>query len=253
MVFSFQNYTTDRKLVLHPKEQMQALFAARKREGTDEFKETYRHRAGIEGTHSEASAHDGLAALSLYRSAQNPSGSCGGCHGDQCHPIDELATGRSPGTDSHLSLQTGDEAGSLRWRFDFATSNPCARGAPPHMKKCYTTQQERPCQRSMIRSCCEPGHQYDPDASQAPPSVAPNPGKHAGKHLTPAWHPVASSVNQEAPIRWKSFCHRPIFVGLFPSLLSSIMLIPLFQGSSQEKGEEISFHLISYRFSRITS
>ncbi len=40
-------------MTLHPKEQMQALFAARKREDTDEFKETYRHRAGIEGTHSQ--------------------------------------------------------------------------------------------------------------------------------------------------------------------------------------------------------
>ncbi len=40
-------------MTLHPKEQMQALFAARKREETDEFKEISRHRAGIEGTHSE--------------------------------------------------------------------------------------------------------------------------------------------------------------------------------------------------------
>ncbi len=37
--------TTRRTLTLHPKEQMQALFAARKREETDEFKDTYRHRA----------------------------------------------------------------------------------------------------------------------------------------------------------------------------------------------------------------
>jgi Transposase DDE domain len=45
--------STRRTLTLHPKEQMQALFAARKREETDEFKEISRHRAGIEGTHSE--------------------------------------------------------------------------------------------------------------------------------------------------------------------------------------------------------
>jgi transposase len=38
---------------LHPKEQMRALFAARSREQTPAFKETYRHRAGIEGTHSQ--------------------------------------------------------------------------------------------------------------------------------------------------------------------------------------------------------
>ncbi len=42
--------TTRRSITLHPKEQMLALFAARKREETDAFKETYRHRAGIEGT-----------------------------------------------------------------------------------------------------------------------------------------------------------------------------------------------------------
>jgi transposase len=52
--------TTRRSLTLHPKEQMQALFAARKREDTDEFKDTYRHRAGIEGTHSQAVRTMGL-------------------------------------------------------------------------------------------------------------------------------------------------------------------------------------------------
>jgi transposase len=55
--------TTRRSLTLHPKEQMQALFAARQREDTDEFKDTYRHRAGIEGTHSQA-----VRTLGLRRS-----------------------------------------------------------------------------------------------------------------------------------------------------------------------------------------
>jgi transposase len=55
--------TTRRTLTLHPQEQMQALFAARKREGTDEFKDTYRHRAGIEGIHSQ-----GVHAMGLRRS-----------------------------------------------------------------------------------------------------------------------------------------------------------------------------------------
>ena len=39
---------------------MLALFAARKREETDAFKDTYRHRAGIEGTHSQAVRTMGL-------------------------------------------------------------------------------------------------------------------------------------------------------------------------------------------------
>ncbi len=55
--------TTRRTLTLHPKEQMQALFAARKREQTAEFKDAYRHRAGIEGTHSQA-----VRAMGLRRS-----------------------------------------------------------------------------------------------------------------------------------------------------------------------------------------
>jgi len=55
--------TTRRTLTLHSKELTQALFAARQREHTDAFKEIYRHRAGIEGTHSQA-----VRALGLRRS-----------------------------------------------------------------------------------------------------------------------------------------------------------------------------------------
>jgi transposase len=55
--------TTRRTLTLHPKEHMLALFAARQRESTDLFKDTYRHRAGIEGTHSQ-----GVRAMGLRRS-----------------------------------------------------------------------------------------------------------------------------------------------------------------------------------------
>jgi transposase len=52
--------TTRRTLTWHPKEQTQALLAARQREGTEAFKQTYRHRAGIEGTHSQAVRTMGL-------------------------------------------------------------------------------------------------------------------------------------------------------------------------------------------------
>lgn len=55
--------TTRRGLTLHPKEHMQALLAARQREETNDFKDAYRHRAGIEGTHSQ-----GVRALGLRRS-----------------------------------------------------------------------------------------------------------------------------------------------------------------------------------------
>jgi len=49
-----------RTLTLRPREQMQALFAARQREDTEAFKDTYRHRAGIEGVHSQATRTMGL-------------------------------------------------------------------------------------------------------------------------------------------------------------------------------------------------
>jgi transposase len=39
---------------------MQALLAARKREETDAFKDIYRHRAGIEGMHSQGTRTMGL-------------------------------------------------------------------------------------------------------------------------------------------------------------------------------------------------
>jgi transposase len=42
---------------------MQALLAARNRESTKAFKETYRHRAGIEGVHSQ-----GIRTMGLRRS-----------------------------------------------------------------------------------------------------------------------------------------------------------------------------------------
>ena len=50
-------------MTLHPKERMLALLAARQREDTEEFKEIYRHRAGIEGTHSQ-----GVRTMGLRRS-----------------------------------------------------------------------------------------------------------------------------------------------------------------------------------------
>lgn len=51
---------TRRTLTLQPQERMQALLAARQRENTEAFKESYRHRAGIEGTHSQGTRTMGL-------------------------------------------------------------------------------------------------------------------------------------------------------------------------------------------------
>lgn len=43
-----------RGITFRPREPYEALQAARQREQTDEFKETYRKRAGVEGTISQA-------------------------------------------------------------------------------------------------------------------------------------------------------------------------------------------------------
>ena len=52
--------STRRTLTLQPRQQMEALITARQREGTTDFKELYRHRAGIEGVHSQAARTMGL-------------------------------------------------------------------------------------------------------------------------------------------------------------------------------------------------
>jgi transposase len=49
-----------RGLTLRPRDQHEALQAARQREQTEEFKETYRKRAGIEGTISQATRTTGM-------------------------------------------------------------------------------------------------------------------------------------------------------------------------------------------------
>jgi Transposase DDE domain len=51
---------TRRTMTLQPRERMQALLTARQREDTAVFKDTYRHRAGIEGTHSQGTRTMGL-------------------------------------------------------------------------------------------------------------------------------------------------------------------------------------------------
>src|SRR5215472_9847625 len=43
-----------------PRQQMEALIAARQREGTADFKDLYRHRAGTLGVHSQATRTMGL-------------------------------------------------------------------------------------------------------------------------------------------------------------------------------------------------
>ena len=50
----------DRRGITAPREDASPSRLARKRESTEAFKETYRHRAGIEGTHSQGTRTMGL-------------------------------------------------------------------------------------------------------------------------------------------------------------------------------------------------
>ncbi len=64
-----------------------ALEAARRREQTEEFVQLYAKRAGIEGTHAEASTSDGIASITLYWGATNTPPTCGNCCGHQFVPV----------------------------------------------------------------------------------------------------------------------------------------------------------------------
>jgi transposase len=96
--------TTRRTLTLQPRERMEALLAARKREDTEAFKQTYRHRAGIEGTHSQGTRTMGLRRSRYAWPAQNASGSCRSCYSHHCRATDQLAAGRSTSSNPHLSF-----------------------------------------------------------------------------------------------------------------------------------------------------
>jgi len=106
--------TTRRSMTLHPKEQMQALFAARGREHTAAFKETYRHRAGIEGVHSQ-----GVRTMELRRSRYIGLRKTHLAHvavaaAMNLVQLTRLSEGRSTRASPYFSFQAGDEASSLR-------------------------------------------------------------------------------------------------------------------------------------------
>ena len=61
--------TAPRELTLHPKAQHLVLQAARERQPTEQFKEDYKRRAGIEGTLSQAAFAFGMRRT-RYRGLQ---------------------------------------------------------------------------------------------------------------------------------------------------------------------------------------
>ena len=73
-----------RSLSVRRQEAHFALDAARQREQTEEFKQEYAKRAGVEGVHAEASAYDGVAPFALHWGAANPSAARRDCNRHEC-------------------------------------------------------------------------------------------------------------------------------------------------------------------------
>ena len=93
-----------RTLTVYPQDQYQALVKAREQQETDEFREQYAARAGIEGTISQATRTDESAPQSLYRSGSHSTPACRNscCH--QCIPPGQLAAGRASNTHTSLAI-----------------------------------------------------------------------------------------------------------------------------------------------------
>lgn len=77
--------TKRRTLSVRRQEAHFALRAARQREQTEEFIESYAQRAGVEGVHAEANAPNGSAPLALYWRIAYPSSAC--CHRHRYEPV----------------------------------------------------------------------------------------------------------------------------------------------------------------------
>ncbi|MFJ9908131.1 transposase [Streptomyces sp. NPDC101152] len=80
-----------RSLTLLPREQQQILEQRRAQQQTDEWKERYDTRAGVEGTISQAVRRCPPAAHALPGPAQDPPGERALCHRSQHHPRRRLA------------------------------------------------------------------------------------------------------------------------------------------------------------------
>ena len=78
-----QSKTSGRQITFPLQAQYEAMIAARQRQETDEFKEEYAARAGIEGTVSQAVFSLGMRRT-RYRSGKNPSTTCSHGRCNQC-------------------------------------------------------------------------------------------------------------------------------------------------------------------------
>jgi transposase len=73
-----------RSLSVRRREAHVALEAARQREQTEEFKQEYARRAGVEGVHAKAGTDEGLATVALHWRASHPSSACRDRSGHEC-------------------------------------------------------------------------------------------------------------------------------------------------------------------------
>jgi transposase len=93
-----------RSITVRPHDQYVALEAARLREKSEDYKEEYAKRAGIEGTISQGGEGLWIAALALCRESEDSFATSGDGSGDQCDPHQQLADGQAPRADEDIGL-----------------------------------------------------------------------------------------------------------------------------------------------------
>ncbi len=93
-----------RQLTLRPQAQFEAIQAARQRQQTQEFKERYAIRAGIEGTISEARSSLRFTQKSLHRAYKDACTACDHGYRYQRFPSSRLVEGYSARWHSCLTL-----------------------------------------------------------------------------------------------------------------------------------------------------
>jgi hypothetical protein len=93
---------------------MQALLAARKREDTDEFKDTYRHRVGIEGVHSQGTRSMGLRRSRYFGFPKTHLAHVAIATAMNLVQLSHWQSAGSARTNAYFCFQTGHEAGGLK-------------------------------------------------------------------------------------------------------------------------------------------
>ena len=94
---------------------MQALLAARQREDTDAFKDTYRHRAGTLWDSFTGGTRDGITTLTLSGLAQTHLAHVAIATAMYLVQLAQWQSAGCAGTNSHFCLQAGHAGGGMSW------------------------------------------------------------------------------------------------------------------------------------------